>query len=429
MLRLAFILPALLSIPTPAVAAAPTTSPDPKTLLVPESELARARDLVQQLGSEEFAAREEAEESLARMGRLARVALLEGANTDQSPEVRTRCQGLLPKATSLEMKARLAVFLADTEGKYDHDLPGWNQFRALVRNEWTLLGHTVWFNRSRNAVARAVFAELISAQANRHMMLAVGSGQSNLASLASARRQELYSQKYPRTFVVGGQISTTTARREPTLADIATLLFAESQSGSKFVPPRSAPMSILMNSSGFTNAAQASDERGEVYRAVASAWLDTRTDPLDMQYAMSVATSLNMPDQACRLAVRLFQAKGATVYYRGNAASTLARIGNREHVPLLEKAFTDNTVLTTIRKPVAGKPSNEWETFDVQIRDVALAVSLILTQQKPDDYGFVDQYKANGVNGVSYSYTRFYLPDAKRDEALAKWKEWRAKNP
>ena len=88
--------------------------------------------------------------------------------------------------------------------------------------------------------------------------------------------------------------------------------------------------------------------------------------------------------------------------------------------------MTDTAVLTTIRVNTPGKPVQEWPTFEVQIRDVALAVSLILSGQKPEDYGFVDQFKANGSAATNYSYTRFYLPEDKRDAATKKWKEWRA---
>ena len=64
---------------------------------------------------------------------------------------------------------------------------------------------------------------------------------------------------------------------------------------------------------------------------------------------------------------------------------------------------------------------------EIQIRDVALAVSVILSGQKLDDYGFVDQFPHNGTG---YTYTRCYFPDDDaRKAALDRWKEWRAKNP
>src|SRR5205823_441033 len=129
--------------------------------------------------------------------------------------------------------------------------------------------------------------------------------------------------------------------------------------------------------------------------------------------------------QACRLAIRLFEAKGVQVFYRGNAAATLARLGGKEHIPVMEKAMADAGVLYTLRRPVPGKPTNEWETHDIQVRDVALAVALVLAGQNLDDYGFVDQHKASGITGGAYTYTRYYLPEDKRQAAFDKWKEWR----
>ena len=107
MIRLSFVGLALL-LAGPVLAG----SPDPKSLEIPAEELSRARELVQQLGSEQYAEREEAEQELAKMGRLARPALLEAANTDANQEIRSRASGLLPRATSLDFKARLDVFLA-----------------------------------------------------------------------------------------------------------------------------------------------------------------------------------------------------------------------------------------------------------------------------------------------------------------------------
>ncbi len=420
---------ALLVLATATGTATPAPpSPDPQTLDVPMDQLSRARELVRQLGSEQFAERERAEEELSKMGRLARAALLEAVNDDPDAEIRTRCQTLLPRANTLEMKARLEVFLADADGKYEHNLPGWNEFSSLVRDEWTFLGHPIWTDKSLDKAARKVFADLISTQANRYVMLAVGSRDTDLGQLVSARRQELYSLKYPRVMVVGGVVRQPTVRRDPTVADIATLLFAESyapRAGST----RTNSISVLISSSGFTAAAARGDDTARVYKAIAAAWLESRQDVMDMYYAMNIASNLGLSDQGCRLAARLFESKGAISSYRGMAAATLARLGNKTHLPLLEKAMTDTAVVYTVRKAVAGKPVNEWETHEIQVRDVALAVSVILAGQKIDDYGFIDQYRTNGINGVSYSHTRHYLTEDRRQAAFDKWKAWREKNP
>ncbi len=428
MMRYSLLLAAALGFASPSLAEAPSASPDPKSLLIPEPELARAKDLVQKLGSEVYAEREDAEFSLAKMGRVARAALLEGANNDTNAEVRTRCQELLPKATILEMKARLAVFLADTEGKFEHDLAGWNQFRSLVRQEWTLLGHPIWSDRSLDATARTMFAELLSSLANRQILFAIGGQHSELGSLAAARRQELYSQKYPRAIGFGGGVRRPNVQRDPTLADILTLLLVETQAGANFIPPRTAPISVLIQSSGFTQAATAGDDRAKVCQAIANAWCDSRRDPLDMYHAMNLAGNLGVPDQGCQIAIRLFQSKVAAAAYRGMAATTLVRVGNKGHIPLLEKAMTDNTVVFTARKAIAGKPA-EAETHDIQLRDIALVVALLLAQQDPEEYGFVDQFKGQGSPATNYNYMRFYVPEKQRDAAMEKWKAWRTKNP
>ena len=120
-----------------AAVAAPAfgASPDPKDLGVSPVDLSKARELVRRLGSEVYREREEVQADLAKMGRLARQAVAEGAATDADPEVRLRCARLLPKANSDDLKARIDTFLADADGKYEHSLPGWNQFRKTVGSD------------------------------------------------------------------------------------------------------------------------------------------------------------------------------------------------------------------------------------------------------------------------------------------------------
>ena len=170
-----------------AAPAAPSgPSPDPNSLAIPAAELSKARALVQRLGNEQFPEREKADLALARMGRLARPALLEGASTDPNPEVRARCADLLPKANALDLKARLDAFLADADGTYEHDLPGWNQFRAAVRNDWAFLGYPLRADRSLDKAARAVFAEVIASPANRAVVMAAGGPVGDLGWVVAA---------------------------------------------------------------------------------------------------------------------------------------------------------------------------------------------------------------------------------------------------
>ncbi len=406
-------------------------SPDPKSLEVPADELARARELVQQLGSDQFTTREKAEQELAKMGRLARPVLLEAANTDPNQEVRARCSSLLPKATALDLRARIDVFLADTEGKYEHDLPGWHEFRNVLREEWSLFGYDVWSARSLDKPARTVFAEMIAAPENRQILMAASGSKTELASIATARRQELYSQKFPRAVVIGGRVvqPNSNLRRDPTLDDIATLLFVESLVPSRLVP-RTSSIASLINASGFTNAARDTDDRGRVLRALASAWIDSRRDPIDMYQTMTIASNLGLTEQGCRVALRLLTTNGVVGSYRGMAASNLANMGTRDHIPLLDKALDDSTVAYTIRENAVGKAINERPIHDVQVRDMALAAAIGLSKQKLEDYGFVDNFASRGgISNSGYTYSRHYIPAEKREAMHKKWKEWRARNP
>lgn len=417
------------------VSTARAVPPDPSTLAIPAGDLAKSRQLVQQLGSEEFVEREQAEDALEKMGRLARLALLEGVNTSPNPEIRTRCAALLPKAASLDLKARLDVFLADVDGKYQHDLPGWNQFRAVVAREWSLFGFVVSRDPALDKAARSVFVELIGSPVNKSLILAVAMRPAELSSVVIGRRQELYFEKYGRVAPGFGQgvavVSTT--RKDPTPEDIAALLFAETlapQSTSRV--PRQISISTLILSSNFSSvASRESDDKGRVYQAIAAAWFESRFNPIDQYQGMNLANQLGMPEQAIRLAARLLTNPVSPIQYRGLAASTISRLGNKQHIPLLEGAFEDTGVINN-RVVVRGfNGGNAVANQGVQVRDVALAISIQLAGQSPEDYGFSDQQKATDGTappGVNYSYTRYYLTDDKRAAAFEQWKAWWARN-
>src|SRR5262245_15190413 len=86
--------------------------------------------LVRKLGDASFRVRDRAFQQLLRLGRAAVPALEAGVN-DPDPEVRLRCQRLLPLARRTDLDLRLDAFLS---GKDDPKAPpgGWSAFRKLV---------------------------------------------------------------------------------------------------------------------------------------------------------------------------------------------------------------------------------------------------------------------------------------------------------
>jgi len=378
--------------------AAVAESPNPKDLAIPPGELSRAKLLVGQLASEAFAEREEAQDELDKMGRLAFPALLEGLNTNPSPEVRHRCQTLVAKAAHADLHARLATFLADADGKYEHDMPGWNQFRKLAGGA---------------AASRATFVELLKEPVNRTLVLGVAGSPHDLGRLIATRKQDIYQMRFPRT--------PTAAKKEQTIPDIIALMFAESHVESKHVP-RSISTTTIYNLAGLTSALSGSGDQAAVYKSVVAHWIETRDDAVSMYQAMNQATSLGLAKQGTAVAIKLLQLKGGATMYRMYAAFALARNGAKEHLPALEAVFTDETALNLGGRVVNGK----IEQQKVEMRDMALVCAVLLSGQNTEEYGFTEQYK--NQTGMQFTYSNWRLPEDKRKAAFEKWKAWREKN-
>ena len=415
MLRTCVALTLLVGVVAPGAAAPPAASPDPKALAVPQEELSKARGLVQKLGSETYVEREGAERDLAAMGRLARVALLDGVNRDPDPEVRARCRTLLPKATHEEMKARLDAFVADADGKFDHDLPGWHRLRATVRGEWRLFGWTFTARPAADKAARDLFIEFMRANGGRQLLAALDGPPGVLGQMVAARKTEMYNGMYPRV--------PNVPARTPTAGETAVVVFAESQVNSRSVP-RAVALGNVIQQSGVPGVVQGADDRAVAMRAVMSAWFDSRTDALDLYPAFTLATSMNDNAAVGRLAGRIMTTPGVQGYYKGQVLTTMVRLKMTDQLPAIERAFADTAVLTTTVKIVNGVQVRQ----SIEVRDAALAAALVMTGQNPDDYGF-DAYPKGMGPGGNFSYTWARIPEEKRKEAFEKWKAWRAKNP
>jgi hypothetical protein len=137
---------------------------------------------------------------------------------------------------------------------------------------------------------------------------------------------------------------------------------------------------------------------------------------------MSVAQNLNLPaDVINRYAARVLTADGAPQYSKQAAAAMLARHGGKAYLPAVTALSRDDTRLIFAQN---GQ-------VEVQVRDFALAMALVLTGQDPKEYGLTTQPGANESLKLSYTYHRFYAGDKqtaeeKRAAAFAKWRAWEA---
>lgn len=192
----------------------------PAGLAVPPEQLSKARELVRALGNPAYETREAATAELGKMGRAARAALLDAVATSPDYEVRARAARLLPRAEAADLQARIDAFVADADGKFRHDLPGWESFKEHV---------------GADKQSRALFAEMLKTADNREVLAAMAASRREGGAALGHRRMALYLAQNPGAFG-GFRVGTMPQPKPPGLADIATVLFAEGAIPSADIP-------------------------------------------------------------------------------------------------------------------------------------------------------------------------------------------------
>ncbi len=393
----------LAGVGTSAVLAA---SPDPKELQIPDQELSKARELVRKLGSDGYRDREEAQAELAKMGRLARPALLDAATTDLDPEVRYRAARLLPKAGADDLKARLDTFLADTEGKYDHDLPGLKQYRKIV---------------GIDKDARDLFVEIIKSPYNVEMLQALDRSTAEGGRAIADRRNTLYSYLQQRN--IGGKIIPP---QPITLPDIACLIYAETLIPSKEVPRTGmfshvTGVTFLQQQASVQALSNASTPHAGGYKRIIAPWLESREDVQDLnQLAYPAGQTLREFKESIPLLRKIVTTEAVYGYAKGQALMYLMQQRPKEEFPFLKSLLKNETLVTSVWFG-NNQPNQQPQQHQCLLRDVALAMLLSQTNQKMQDYGYI--FPPGVVpNQQQIAYGNYAFPDEKtRDKAMVKF--------
>jgi hypothetical protein len=381
-------------------------SPDPKDLAIPAQELSKARELVKRLGSEVYKDREEAHAELAKMGRLARPALAEGAASDADPEVRYRCSRLLPKAGADELKARLDTFLADADAKYDHDLPGLKLFRKHL---------------GTGKESRDLFVEVVKTPYNLDLLQALEKNPTEAGRAISDRRTQLWSAVQGRN--IGGRGFQPGKQIE--LPDIACLLFAECVTPAKEIPRTGmfsyvtgvnflqlpASMNVVNGNNNPTHA--------DAFKKIVGLWLETRDDINDLnQVSYFAGQSLRNFPQTIPLLRKIVTTEGTYGYSKSQAIMHLTQANDKKELPFLEKLLTNDTVVQNVW---FGQNGNQPVQHQSLLKDVAFAYIVTLHGHQMTDFGFKFQ---PGVipNQQQIGYGNFaFESDEARKAAMVKW--------
>jgi hypothetical protein len=393
-----------------------SASPDPKSLAVPENLLAKAKELVKQLGSASYRERENASREITRLGRAAYTPLKAASNEETNPEIRLRVDILLPRIEAAEMEARVACFMKDLEGKFDHDLPGWNKFRVAAGND-----------RS----TRELFADVLKNKLYHGLLLAADLPANELGGVLNNHFRDMQmAQNNQFQFRRGGYGSG-----QPNVHELAVLVFLESLYSDKELGMNynfGYTVANYMHTTDVQNAM--TGNRGKFaapLRKLVGQWVETRETSTGAQMAMNFAQNWNMPNKM-KYAAKVLSAptENGNWWVKQNALLTIGQANNKEartYLPEIAKCFDDSTV---IQQETPGQ--NNVHT--VLLQDYALGVALQLTGQKPADYGM-----ATMSTSVNWNHNNFYFKDDKtakaddkRKAAFKKWAEWdeaNKKNP
>jgi outer membrane protein assembly factor BamB/tetratricopeptide (TPR) repeat protein len=375
-------------------AAAPETPKD-----VPTAE--ELAGLVRELGNPSYETRARASARLTQLGLKAQTVLT-AALKDGDPEVRRRCRWIMAEVLEADNRRRLDAFLADTEGKQEHDLPCWLRYRRVIGADKT---------------AREVFVQM--QRAEEGLMASAALGSPTAAESLKARFQQVWRMM---------STPDPTGRVTPSLGTIAALMFVASNTEID-LPQEVIDSPYLQNvvhQQEFQKALQ-DNALKPVARKILGQWI-LRPGNLGMVInKLQLAIQFQVPEGLYPAVRTIGQDKNKVPgHVRIFGISALGFLGGKPHAARLVPLLDDET---ECQRHMVNNV-----TFVIQTRDVALAWLVHLTGQKHADYGMenakaeFDRIKQHNQYWVNYGTFGFREP-AKRDEALKRWKTWAASNP
>ncbi|MCO6459252.1 MAG: PQQ-binding-like beta-propeller repeat protein [Pirellulaceae bacterium] len=356
--------------------------------------------LVDQLGDPAFAIREAAAARLAELGEQATPGLLAALQLED-PEIQRRARRILADVLQSEHARRLADFIADSEGRHDHQLPGWDRFRTLVGDD---------------PPARQLFIEM--QQAEPALLASADAGADPAAEALELRLGEVMAQSRSS----GGKVSS--------LGSLAALLFVSAD------PELNLPLEVL-NSNELMSITQpellkdtvTNSPLSEPLRRLLGRWVLRPSGVRLLQGKLRVALEFDLPE-GLELGVRTLAQKELPPNYRFFGVQALAKLGGVKYAARLLPLLEDKGECT---RRVIRREGN-IELISIQIRDVTLGWLIHLTGQDHAEY-HLEHAKSvferlAQMNNVNLSIISIYFAEeAHRDQALDRWRQYVQEHP
>ena len=381
-----------------------------------EDSKSEIKELITQLGAADHLARNESQERLLEIGEPAIAQLQAVLNFEDSTivldnEVRLRATRLLVLIRREAHKRKLAEFLDGTSK--DIDLDGWADFRKIAGDQ---------------APARKLFIKLH--QSRSQLLKAPTLGKLNTEN-------ELHK-------TIGSRLRwSSNGSAESIIGDLGAVLFAASRKTKwDSDSPASAPRVLVTDNKRIQTilvqpqmiATLQSHSAESEFKSLISLWLDSLQREPDAD--KHIATTISVIDAyqlsgKNDLTLRFALDRKLPARLRSSAIEILSHVGSADISPKLVPLLDDSTVVgnhilkhdISNEKPNQNadpKPNrdNASELVEVQIRDLALATSIILQDDSPAEFGF----HASALNQKKLVMNQAgFLSEKERAAAFSKW--------
>lgn len=338
------------------------------------------------LSSPSFATRERATRNLIEAGIAARTALLPLLSGPDA-EVRARARQIIGIVRESDFRQRLKDFEADAAGQLKHDLPSWDRFRREI-------GETREARELFVAMQRAEPALLETLEDNPKQ-----------AATQFTERCEAVQT------TLGLQNDGLT---NGTTGSIAALLFVGGTDDVHVDEQEAIYLDNIVRYPLFDHELKGGTLAASC-RRVLGRWIAKNATPGTLAQNLDLAFAHELKEGA-ELARRVLVANEGPVEFKPKALLALGRFGTREDAALAETYFKDVRVCVRHRNVLGER--------QVQVRDVALAVALHLTEQDPKAYGL--QHVVSSGQMLYMPASLWFADEKERQAAFDKWTAWRA---
>jgi hypothetical protein len=387
---------------------------DPKSLDISAEKTAKAKALIAKLNDDDNLVRDKLTAELKAMGRDAMPALLEAQKAKVPNRVLDRVMEVLPAARQADFATRYPFFLADKDRKYDHDLLGWNELRAAVKD---------------TKESRALMADILNDEECREMIRSVFDT-SEMGRKLFERRWEAKREEWWTAYLAKRQPSNIRPKADAPVhwvvaAQIADLLY-DRDYRSYFRGP-------VLEAYYFTDEAKLAGtgkgKYGAVVRDFARYWIEHQSYRFGLEDGEWLAREWKFDEPFVRRCLE-----------RRVEASISRRQPDKSYVQL---AYTrEAKYISTLRQLFEYEQPHSPPLFtamlgEIQVRDAALSMCIALSGQDPVEYGFSAQTpKTTAKDDARYWVDNYYFrasdgqtADDKRKAAFKKWAEWEKANP